>query len=144
MKIGTCTCICGSDGSPCSHQLAISIHFHKVGLNCIPTLHPSRRLLAQIAIENEVKSDVSFYASISQLVCETEQAAMMDEKESEVPDFVRMQKVLRDTESLSYLSDDPVKSIDNNGSPLYLLTQLDAMFQDLKHVSIEILICVME
>ncbi len=79
MKIGMCTCVNGSDGSPCSHQLAVALTFRKTSLNCIPTLHPSsRRQLAFIAVGNEASKDLSFYASVSQCADEVEQPDMMD------------------------------------------------------------------
>ena len=56
MNIGTCSCVAGKDGSPCSHQLAVAINFHRVSLNCIPTFHSStRRQLACIAMEVKQK-----------------------------------------------------------------------------------------
>ena len=56
MNIGTCSCVAGKDGSPCSHQLAVAINFHRVSLNCIPTFNSStRRQLACIAIGSEEK-----------------------------------------------------------------------------------------
>ena len=27
MALGTCTCVCARDGSPCSHQLAMAIYY---------------------------------------------------------------------------------------------------------------------
>jgi len=35
MAMGTCTCVCARDGSPCSHQLAVTIHYHVSSLNCL-------------------------------------------------------------------------------------------------------------
>ena len=37
MNIGTCTCVTGRYGSPCSHQLAVAINSHRYSLNCIPS-----------------------------------------------------------------------------------------------------------
>ena len=65
MNIGTCSCVARKDGSPCSHQLAVAINFHRVSLNCIPTFHSTmRRQLACIAIGSEAKCDLSFYADV--------------------------------------------------------------------------------
>ena len=69
MALGTCTCVAGKDGSPCSHQSAVhvALHFHVASLNIIPTLHPtSIRQLAFIAVDEEANHDISFYASVSQ------------------------------------------------------------------------------
>ena len=38
MSVGFCTCVLGSDGSPCSHQAAVAINFRKFSLNFIPTM----------------------------------------------------------------------------------------------------------
>ena len=40
MSVGFCTCVLGSDGSPCSHQAAVAIHFQKSSLKFIPAMHP--------------------------------------------------------------------------------------------------------
>ena len=67
MKIGTCTCVIGQDGSPCSHQLAVVVNFRRNSLNCIPTLHPiARKQLAYIAMGKEANNDISFYTALSQ------------------------------------------------------------------------------
>ena len=42
-SVGFCTCVLGSDGSPCSHQAAVAIHFQKSSLNFIPAMHPESR-----------------------------------------------------------------------------------------------------
>ena len=72
MVLGTCTCVAGKDGSPCSHQSAVALHFRVASLNIIPTLHPTcRRQLAFIAVGEEANHDISFYASVSQFQDET-------------------------------------------------------------------------
>ena len=51
MTVGVCTCPQGIDGSPCSHQAAVAIHYNKASINCIPTLAPAiRQIYAQIAL----------------------------------------------------------------------------------------------
>ena len=68
MALGTCTCIGTSDGSPCSHQLAVAIHYHKASLNCLSTLHPHcRKQLAYIALGHKANTSVSYYSSVSQV-----------------------------------------------------------------------------
>ena len=67
MALGTCSCKQGMDGSPCSHQAAVVLHFHHRSLNFIPTMHAkSRRHLAYIALGDKVETDLNFYASLSQ------------------------------------------------------------------------------
>jgi len=51
MTVGVCTCPQGIDGSPCSHQAAVAIHYDKASINCIPTLAPPiRQIYATIAL----------------------------------------------------------------------------------------------
>ena len=71
MTLGICTCPAGMDGSPCSHQSAVALHFRVASLNTIPTLQPEcRRQLAYIAVGEKA---VSFYSSVSQFQDETHQ-----------------------------------------------------------------------
>ncbi len=50
MTLGICTCPAGMDGSPCSRQSAVALHFRVASLNTIPTLQPKcRSQLAYIA-----------------------------------------------------------------------------------------------
>ena len=63
MSVGFCTCVLGSDGSPCSHQAAVAINFQKFSLNFIPIMHPeARKLMAYIALGEKAEDDLSFYA----------------------------------------------------------------------------------
>ena len=65
MMVGVCTCPQGIDGSPCTHQAAIAIHFGTPSINCIPTLSPHiRRIYAQIALGKEAVTNSSFYAGL--------------------------------------------------------------------------------
>ena len=58
MALRTCTCIGASDGFPCSHQLAVAIHYRKVSLNCLSTLHPHcRQQLAYIALGHKANTN---------------------------------------------------------------------------------------
>ena len=76
-----CTCEAGSDGSPCSHQLAIALHFRSASLHIIPTLHPSsRRQLAYIALGKEANTDTTLYAAVSQHHDEIEEAGASTER----------------------------------------------------------------
>ena len=43
MALGNCACPHGMDGSPCSHQAAVILHFHCKSLNFIPTMHAASR-----------------------------------------------------------------------------------------------------
>ena len=65
MTVGVCTCPQGIDGSPCSHQAAVSIHYGTASINCIPTIAPNvRQIYAQIALGERAATDISFYASL--------------------------------------------------------------------------------
>ena len=65
MTVGVCTCPQGIDGSPCSHQAAVAIHYDKASINCIPTLAPAIRLIyAQIAMGEKAEKNPAFYASL--------------------------------------------------------------------------------
>ena len=65
MMVGVCTCPQGIDGSPCTHQAAIAIHYGTPSINCIPTLAPQiRRIYAQIALGEKAVTSISFYAGI--------------------------------------------------------------------------------
>ncbi len=67
MQLGACSCPRGSDGSPCSHQAAVSKHFHVASINSVPTLFPEkRRELATIALGSKAVCDLSYYSSIHQ------------------------------------------------------------------------------
>ena len=60
MTFGTCSCIDGSNRSPCSHQLAVVLHYRRMSMNCISTLHAiARRQLAFIVHGNEANRDIS-------------------------------------------------------------------------------------
>ena len=63
MTVGVCTCPQGLDGSPCSHQAAVSIYHDKASINSIPTLAPQiRQIYAQIALGDKANKTLSFYA----------------------------------------------------------------------------------
>ena len=65
MSLGTCTCPAGRDGSLCSHQHSVILHFQKASLNYIPTLHPAaRQQLAFITLGDKAEKSLKFYASV--------------------------------------------------------------------------------
>ena len=65
MTVGVCTCPQGIDGSPCSHQAAVSIHYDRASINCISTLAPSiRQIYAQITLRDKADTNLTFYASL--------------------------------------------------------------------------------
>ena len=67
MHLGVCTCPRGTDGSPCSHQAAVTKHYHYASCNSIPTLFPAKkRELAVIALGDKAVQDLSYYSSIHQ------------------------------------------------------------------------------
>ena len=79
ISLGTCTCFAGKDGTPCSHQSAVALHFHVASCNIIHTLQPScRHDLAFIAVGNKANNDIEFYASISQCHDEDEHVVTVD------------------------------------------------------------------
>ena len=65
MIVGVCTCPQGINGSPCSHQAAVAIHYDKASINCIPTLAPAiRQIYAQITLGEKADKNPAFYASL--------------------------------------------------------------------------------
>jgi hypothetical protein len=134
MRVGTCTCIEGTDGSPCSHQLAVALHFRKASFNCFPTLHPSsRRLLAYIATEKEANKDISFYASAIQCLDEISQASSenkaIDGNEI-LPEMSAqlLAKLMQDSEDMEIAEADQLDIIDS----ALLSVQLHNVITDLK------------
>ena len=138
-EVGTCSCIRGTHGSPCSHQLAVALHFRKASLNCIPTLHPSsRRLLAFIALGKEANMDISFYASVSQHLDETIPTRSMNTPED--PMFPNISanlwaKITQDCEDTDIgqvqTHEDSINPKDDQ-DPVTLSAQLDSVVADLK------------
>ena len=134
MALGTCTCICASDGSPCSHQLAVAIHYRIASLNCLSTLHPScRQKLAYIALGNKANSDISFYSSVTQLFDEqtnTTTGSPLPEYDFNTPAWARIMEGAKDTEThgeeIDVHTDDSNLSIDD------LSLELDKLVADLK------------
>lgn len=69
MEVSVCTCPRGLDGSPCSHQAAVVLHFGNPSVNCIPALDAEgKKKLAYIAYGKDCVHDASFYSTISQPV----------------------------------------------------------------------------
>ena len=65
MTVGVCTCPQGIDGSPCSHQAAVAIHYDKASINCIPTLAPPIcQIYATIVLGEKADKNQAFYASL--------------------------------------------------------------------------------
>ena len=90
MEIGICTCPQGQDGSPCSHQAAVVINFGSPSINCIPTMDPEgKRKLAYIAYGEDAIQDLSFYNTLSQGKCTSQEEIHKgsDSKTFELPDF---------------------------------------------------------
>ena len=80
MHLGTCTCKGGIGGAPCSHQAAVSVHFHINSINSIPSLFPDKRQqLAIIAVGNQTApKDMAYYSSLHQKAEEEELANTME------------------------------------------------------------------
>ena len=67
MSLGTCSCKCGQDGSLCSHQAAVVLHYHHRSFNFIPTMHtPSRMQLAYLAMGDKAEQKSEFNTDILQ------------------------------------------------------------------------------
>ena len=68
MHLGTCSCRGGIGGAPCSHQAAVSMHFHVDSVNSIPSLFPDKRQqLAIMALGKQtVPKDAAYYSSLHQ------------------------------------------------------------------------------
>lgn len=65
MEIGTCSCETGQNGSPCSHQAAIVLHYHVESVNLVPTLHPTlRQKVAFLALGNQASKTTAFYSAL--------------------------------------------------------------------------------
>ena len=65
MEIGTCSCEIGKNGSPCSHQAAIVLHYNIELVNFVPTLHPSlRQDIAFLALGNKGSKTIEFYSAL--------------------------------------------------------------------------------
>ena len=65
--IGVCTCPRGLDGSPCSHQAGVLLHYGDESCNYIATISATARLkLAKLALDKGSVDDPAFYSSIHQ------------------------------------------------------------------------------
>ena len=68
MSIGQCTCPQGKDGSPCSHQAAIVLHYGSLSVNCIPVMDPTaKQKLAYIANGKEALKEFNFTVRLTNL-----------------------------------------------------------------------------
>jgi len=69
INIGQCTCEKGKDGSPCSHQVAIVLHYGSPSVNCIPVMDPKgKQQLAYIAY-GEAALQVNLYLISHRVHC---------------------------------------------------------------------------
>ena len=67
MFLSTYSCKCGQDGSSCSHQAAVVLHYHHRSFNFIPTMHtPSRMQLAYLDMVDKAEQKSEFYTDIPQ------------------------------------------------------------------------------
>ena len=67
MCIGQCTCPQGKDGSPCSHQAAIVLHYGSPFFDFIPVMDPTVK--QKVANGEEALKDISFYCTLNQSFC---------------------------------------------------------------------------
>ena len=87
MNIGQCSCEQGKDGSPCSHQAAIVLHFGSPSVNCIPVMDPKgKQTLVYIAHGEAAVRDLSFYCALAQPLSSNTQDKQLDSENFE-PDF---------------------------------------------------------
>ena len=86
VNIGTCSCPEGQDGSPCSHQAAIFLHFDCISVNFIPTTPQGKMALAYIAYGENAVSDLSFYTTLTQLSPISQTEATTTDMDAQ-PDF---------------------------------------------------------
>ena len=85
MQLGICSCKQGVDGAPCSHQAAVSKHFHVYSTNSVISLFPEKRKeFASIALGSKAEQDIGYYASIHQ---KAETKNNMDDITTESNDF---------------------------------------------------------
>ena len=77
----------GQDGSHCSHQAAIVLHFRSPLVNYIPAMDPKgKQTLAYIAHGEAAVQDLSFYCTLAQPLSSNTQDTQLD-NENFVPDF---------------------------------------------------------
>ena len=133
MALSTCSCPHGKDGSPCSHQGAIVLHFHHKALNFIPTMHASsRKQLAYIALGNRAEQSLDFYASLTQAE-ETQEIVHGSDMTNDGPDFslpcwAVVREDAKDTSEMETRGKD--SSNEEIGNDLEV--KLEEVFQDLK------------
>lgn len=132
MHLGVCTCPRGTDGSPCSHQAAISKHYHYISCNSIPTMFPTKkRELAVIALGDKAVQDLSYYTSIHQkadeLSYETSEVAVTVENASDIDFSSNAWKIIQDgaADAHELIPESPKQSSS-------LSDDLDFVFRDLK------------
>ncbi|CAB4408232.1 unnamed protein product [Rhizophagus irregularis] len=63
-EIGVCTCHIGMSGAPCKHQGAVSIKFHILIFNFIPSLTPDDHMIYAYIVLGYIAEDKSFYISL--------------------------------------------------------------------------------
>ena len=139
MAVGVCTCPQGIDGSPCSHQAAVAVHYSTASINCIPTLAPCvRQIYAQIALGEEAEQNISFYASLhdKELITSTESDKFYPDFTSPSMDVIRseaksenedkdnsceLQKRIQDTcLAIDNLAQDLKKKLEEKKNSFYL------------------------
>ena len=136
MSVGFCTCVLGSDGSPCSHQAAVAINFHKSSINFITSMHPeSRKLMAYIALGEKAEADLLMYAAVSQAsdektFCDSKrQFPEIEEEESAVIPIIVEDGTCEISEEMQIEED---ASVDQNSETL---SQLKVVMEDMtKHL----------
>ena len=131
MALGTCSCTHGKDGSPCSHQGAIVLHFHHKALNFIPTMHASsRKQLSYIALGNRAEQSLDFYASLAE---ETQEIVHGSDMTNDGPDFsLPCWAVVREDAKDTSEMETRGKHSSNEEIGNDLEVKLEEVFQDLK------------
>ena len=88
MQLGLCTCKQGVGGAPCSHQAAVSKHYHLHSINSVINLFPEKRKeLATIALGSKAEQEIGYYASLHQKADESIIHDIPPEGNDSNPDF---------------------------------------------------------
>lgn len=128
MIVGVCTCPQGIDGSPCSHQAAVSVHYDKASINCIPTLTPAIRQI--YALGEKVDKNPAFYAGLHDKTPTTSMEVDVFYRDFSTPSMDLIQ-------SGAKLESDAEETLDSNSMQLQTQVQgactaIDKIADDLK------------
>ena len=134
MQIGICTCPQGQDGSPCSHQAAVIIHFGSPSVNCIPTLDPiGKRMLAYIAYGEDAIQHLSFYTTLGQSAIGGKEMPLSDPQAD--TDCNHLPQGELQLDSVTVMNDPSSKIVLQEEDNQELCEEIDAITDDInKHI----------